>query len=336
MKIYQGRFSVLLFVVALVLNLRAQVPPDAQIAGRVVRADNRAPIEGATVSLYSWGFIAGNPKTVKTDHNGDYYFQGLKSGNYSISVSADGFVTAEYRRDASLDGGMLTVDGTTRMREVDLRLIREAVIRGVVIDTDGRSVGSGVFVAAVRWEIRDDGSKRLSPVSEDYTDAAGHFALKKLPAGNYFICVDGPSGYEVHPDPGGWYKESWYGDKPSDKGALQVSLKEGGEQDGIQIKVERETRYKVVIWPSGMEPDHDAKSYDLNFSLMERDTTCMKQPDGSYVIPDIPDGHFTLVSEVWLRSKYDGRKETNFDIVDGDVTLHINLAGLSEIENNVK
>jgi uncharacterized protein YegP (UPF0339 family) len=337
MKLSHRRYSVLLLVIALDFNLQAQVsPPDAQISGRVIRADNSVPIEGAIVALSCWGFISGNPQTVKTDNNGEYHFQNLKSGNYSISASADGFVSAEYRRDASLDGGILTVDGTTRMREVDLSLIREAVIRGMVIDTERRPVGSGVFVAAVRWETRDNGLKRLSPVSIGYTNATGHFALKKLPAGKYFVCVDGPSGYEVHPDPGGWYKASWYGDTPTEKGALQVSLKEGGEQDGIQIKVERETRYKVIIWPSGLEPDPAAKSYDLNFSLLERDIVCMKQSDGSYVIPNIPAGHFTLVSEVWLRSKYGGRKETNFDIEDGDVTMHINLEGLGEIENTVK
>jgi hypothetical protein len=332
MKLYERRFFAL-FVVALVLNLRAQVPPDAQIAGRVVRADNGAPIKGAIVGLSPWGGFAGNPRTVRTDDNGEYYFQGLKSSSYTIGAGADGFVAAEYQRDESLASGMLKVDAATRLRGVDFRLIREAVIRGVVIDMEGRHIGPGVSVMAVRKEKREDGADRLSPVSEDYTDAAGHFALKKLPAGSYFVCVD---GFWARPSLGGWYRETWYGDKPSEKGALQVSLKEGDEQDGIRIKVERETRYKVIVWPSGLEPDPAANSYDLNFSLLERDTICMKQPDGSYVIPDIPAGHFTLVSEVWSRSKYEGRKETNFDIVDGDVNLHINLAGLGEIKNREK
>jgi len=324
----------LLFVAALVPNLRAQAPPpDAQIAGRVVRADTGAPIEGATVALSLWDAMPGNPRTVKTNRNGEYYFQGLKPGSYSIQATADGFVWVEYRRDASLVGGMLKVDSSTRLRGVEVSLTREAVIRGQLIDIEGRPVGSGVFVAAVRWETREDGSKRLSPVSENYTDSAGHFALRKLPAGSYFVCVD---GFWARPSPGGWYHETWYGNKPSERGALQVSLREGDKQVGIEIKVTRETRYKVIIWPSGSESNPGSKGYDLHFSMLERDTVCMKQPDGSYVISDIPEGHFTLVSEVWLGPQFEGRKETKFNVLDRDVTLHINLAGHGEIENIVK
>jgi hypothetical protein len=336
MKLYQLRFSVLLFAVALVSSVQAQMPPEAQVAGRVVRADNSAPINGAILQLYPGDFIAGRPRTAKTDNSGEYYFQGLKPGNYMVMASADGFVSAEYRRDASLEGAMLKVDRSTQLRGIDLRLTAEAVIRGAVIDMEGRPVGPGVSVAAVRRETREDGSERLLPVSNGVTGEAGQFALKKLPAGSYFVCVDGPSGYELHPDPGGWYQERWYGDKPSEKGALLVSLKEAGEQDGLRIRVQRETRYKVIIWPSGLESDPAANSYETTFSLLERDTVCIKQPDGSCVIRDVPAGYFTLVSEVWSRSKYVGRKETNFSIMAEDVNLHINLAGLGKTENSVQ
>jgi hypothetical protein len=336
MKLYRLRSSVLLLVIALVPSVQAQVPPEVQITGRIARADKGTPIDGALVQLFPWGDIGGNPRTAKTDNSGEYYFQGLKPGNYMISASADGFVSAEYRRDASLEGAMLKVDTSTQLQGIDLRLTPEAVIRGVVIDMEGRPVGQGVSVAAVRRETGEDGSERLVPISDGLTGEVGQFALKKLPAGSYFVCVDGPSGHELHPDPGGWYQESWYGDKPSEKGALLVSLKEAGEQNGIRIRVQRETRHKVIIWPSGLESGPAANSYDLNFSLLERDTLCMRQPDGSYMIPDIPAGHFTLVSEVWSRSKFEGRKETSFDIIDGNVNLHIDLADLGKIENSVQ
>jgi hypothetical protein len=336
MKVHQLRFSVLLFVVALVSSVQSQVQPKAQIAGRVVRADNGAPIEGAILQIYPGGPIAGRLQTAKTDSNGEYYFQGLKPDSYEIVAEADGFVTEGYARDSSLLGGMLRVDVLTRLRGIDLRLTPEAVIRGAVIDMEGEPVGLGVFVTAVRRETRGDGLERLSPVADGSTDKAGHFALKKLPAGTYFICVDGPSGHELHPDPGGWYQERWYGDKPSEKGALQVSLKESGEQDGIQIRVQRETRYKVIVWPSSLERDPAGNSDEPVFSLLERDTGCLTQPNGSYVIENVPAGHFTLVSEVWARSKFKGRKETSFDITDGDVNLHINLAGLGKIEDSAQ
>jgi hypothetical protein len=325
MRFSLNRVFVLLFAVALVSSVQAQVPSDAQIAGRVVRADNGAPIGGAILHLYFGMGAGGNPQTVKTDSNGDYYLQGLKAGSYTIMASADGFVTAEYRKDASLLGGMLKVDATARMRGVDLRLIREAVIRGVVIDDAGKPVGSGVFVAAVGRDTRAVGSKGLSPVSTGYTNATGHFALKKLLAGNYFVCVDGPSGYEAHPDPGGWYEESWYGGKPSEKGALQVSLKEGGKRDGIQINVKREKRYRIIVWPKGPQGESPTDSYD--FDLLQRDAWEVKHTDGSYIIPNIPPGHYTLTIHAVSGGYYVAQTEKHFDVVDRDVTLRIDVDG---------
>jgi len=325
MKPYKLRFCVLplLLAIASVSNVHAQVPPDAQIAGRIVRADKGTPIEGATVSLSPWGGLAGIPWNVKSDHNGEYYFEGLKSGGYSVQASAEGFVWTGYQRDSSLAGGVLKVDLSTRLRGVDLRLRREAVIRGRLIDTEGKPVGSGVFVAAVGRESREDGSKRLSPVSEDYTDANGNFALNKLLPGSYFVCVDGPTGYGPHPDPGGWYKESWYGDKPSAKGALQITLKEGGKQDGIEIRVIREKRYRVIVWPKGPQGNIATDNYD--FDLSPRESWEVDHKDGSYVIPNIPPGHYTLVIHAMSGGPYIAQAEKQFDVVDRDVTLRVDV-----------
>ncbi len=311
------------------------MPPEAQIAGRVVRADTNAPIDGAIVALSPWGGIAGNPQTAKTDHNGYYYFQELKPSSYSIGAGADGFVGAEYRRDASLLGGELNLDTSTRFRGIDLRLRREAVIRGSVIDIQGKPVGSGVFVAAVGRDMRAAGSKGLSPISNDYTDKSGRFALRKLPSGSYFVCADGPSGYDGSPpDPGGWYKESWYGDKPSAKGALQVTLKEGGKIDGIEIRVAREKRYRVIVWPKGPQDGSTAESYD--FDLLQRDAWEVRHTDGSYVIPNIPPGYYTLVIHAVSRGHYIARAERHFDVVDRDVTLRVNVTDTAENAGSAK
>src|ERR1017187_9952787 len=168
------RVSVLLLMVVLGLSIRAQIPPpQAQIAGRVVRADNGAPIEGAILELWPWGGIAGNTQKAKTDSNGEYYYQGLKARDYMITTSAEEFVNSGYQRDTALDGARISVDNSTRLRGIDIRMTPEAVIRGVVIDVEGRPAGPGVSVAAVRLETRENGSERLMPVSDGLTDEAG-------------------------------------------------------------------------------------------------------------------------------------------------------------------
>jgi hypothetical protein len=62
----------------------------------------------------------------------------------------------------------------------------------------------------------------------------------------------------------------------------------------------------------------------------------MKQADGSYVIPDIPVGHYTLVSTAWLQVQPVGQGEQIFDVSNADVTLQVQLGGLGEIVGTVQ
>lgn len=62
----------------------------------------------------------------------------------------------------------------------------------------------------------------------------------------------------------------------------------------------------------------------------------MKQADGSYVIPDIPPGHYTLVSTAWSGVQYLGQGEESFDVSDSDVTFHLQLGGLGEVGGTVQ
>ena len=58
--------------------------------------------------------------------------------------------------------------------------------------------------------------------------------------------------------------------------------------------------------------------------------------DGSYVIPDIPPGHYKLVSVAWAESEYLGEGDTTFDVTNADVVLRLTLGGLAEIQGVAK
>jgi Carboxypeptidase regulatory-like domain len=154
------RVSLLLFVAALSPNVRAQVSESAaQIMGRVARADTGAPIEGAKINLLPPIYEGnGSFQNAKTDGNGEYRFVGVVSGAYEIDCSAEGFVSQAYRPENAAIGGFERIDDSTRLREIDFRLLPEAAIHGTVAETDGKPVGAGVSVAAVRVEKREDGS----------------------------------------------------------------------------------------------------------------------------------------------------------------------------------
>ena len=87
------------------------------------------------------------------------------------------------------------------------------------------------------------------------------------------------------------------------------------------------------LWPSGPEGGPAPDRYDV--MIEHRSYVSMKQADGSYVIPDIPPGRYTLVSTAWSRVQYLGQGEESFDVSGSDVTVHVHLGGLGEIAGTV-
>jgi hypothetical protein len=330
------RLAVLLSLVAVCVVANAQAP-EPQVAGRVVRSDDGRPIEGAEVELVRVWAVSSNGQypAVITDNNGEYWFVGsVKPGAYEIRASADGFVLQTYDRDGTIEGQMQRIDVTTQLRGIDFRLKREAVIRGVLTDAEGKPREAGISVAAVRKEQGEKGAVRLQAVNWVKTDASGRFVLKKLESGTYFVCVNGPNGLNAFPNAGGWYRETWYGNVASAEDAKTLMLKEGEEQNDVRITVEREQRYSVIVWPSGPEDQPKPDRYSVH--IEGRSHSSRGEPDGSYVIPGIPPGRYKLVSEAWLGSEYQGEGDVAFDVTNADVSLHLVVGGLGEIQGVVK
>ena len=96
----------------------------------------------------------------------------------------------------------------------------------------------------------------------------------------------------------------------------------------------REQRYRVIVWPAGPEGTPKPDRYDLK--IEGRSVSYTHEVDGGYVIPGIPPGRYRLVSVAWSGAEYLGEGDTRFDVTDADVTLHLTLGGLGEIQGLVK
>jgi Carboxypeptidase regulatory-like domain len=311
--------------------------PAPQITGRVVRADNGQAIEGASVRFVRANVVSSNGQfpTAVTDKNGEYRFHpDAEERVYLISASADGFVTEEYSSDGTLEGHFQHVDASTRKSGIDFHLKREAVIRGQLFGVDGKPAGAGISVAAARTQKLPSGTERLIAIGWIKTDADGRFAIDKLPAETYFVCVNGPNGFNAFPDAGGWYRETYFGSGDSAEGATPLALKEGEERDDVRITVTREKRYRVIVWPSGPEGEPTPQHYDV--TIEGRSHSSEGGAGGSQVIPGIPPGHYKLVSMAWSDSNYMGEGDVTFDVVDSDVNLDVHVGGLGEIRGSVK
>jgi Carboxypeptidase regulatory-like domain len=321
-----SRFIPAIAMTCLLAVLSQAQEPKPILAGRVTQEDNSSPIEGATITLVP-PFIGGrlNLQTSTTDSNGNYRFEKVREGTYSITASADGFVRQDYKRDATPEGSFLRLTSSNLIQGIDFQLKPEAVIRGTVTDGAGKPVADlDVTAVPQRTPIH------LVPSASAKTDANGQFVLKGLPADTYLVCANGPSGYGASKN---WYRETWYGGTASSKGAIPIALKERDEQTGVRIAVEREPRYRIVVWPSGPEGEPPPDRYDV--IIQHRNHTSMKQADGSYMIADIPAGHYTLVSTAWSGVQYVGQGEEDFAVSDADVILHVHVGSLGEIGGTV-
>jgi hypothetical protein len=320
--------AAMLFVVTRLIQ--AQDPPP-KLAGRVTQADNGAPIEGATISLLP-PLIAGTLdfQTARTDSNGNYRFEQVRDGAYYITVSADGFVSQDYKRDATRAGSFLRVDSSTSFQGIDFQLVHEAVIGGTVVDKNGKPVAN-LPVVAIGPPVNDRNPERIGAFEK--TDALGQFALRGLPAATYLVCANESAWYNDYPNTRQHYRETWYGSAASREGAIPIVLKEGDERNDLRITVEPEMRHRVLVRPSGPLGATAPLRYEV--TIERRNFISMKQADGSYVIPDLPPGHYTLLTTAWAPVQYLGQSEKGIDVADSDVTVHVRLDGLGEIAGTV-
>ncbi|MDE0959754.1 MAG: carboxypeptidase regulatory-like domain-containing protein [Planctomycetota bacterium] len=137
----------------------------AEVSGTVT--GEGVPVAGATVFFRAGGrgwSRNQNNRSIRTDENGQFQVSGLIDGLYSIRASADGF------GDVLLADQMIRTDEQLR---IDLQLLRESTLSGIVIDERGGPV-NGVQVS-----VGDStGARRIAVSRLD-----GYFSIDQLAPG---------------------------------------------------------------------------------------------------------------------------------------------------------
>jgi hypothetical protein len=171
---------------------RAAATGTAAIAG-VVSTDTQPsrPLRRAMVSLV---FADNNPenqvrRTTVTDDAGKFQFTGLPAGRYLVSASRAGWIAMSYgAKRPGRQGTRLAIEAG-QVATIAMRLPRNAVITGVVLDSTGQPVPL-LNVRAMRY-ASINGERRL--VSAGITrgpDERGAYRIYGLPAGDYYVAAD--------------------------------------------------------------------------------------------------------------------------------------------------
>lgn len=132
----------------------------AQVTGAVRRSDTQQTVSGATVKLFRGGASAGeDPLETKTSTNGQFSFDGLPYGTYTLKISKPSCQDAEYTF-------AVTNQSATVVLLDDILLDPDAVT-GTVVDAD-----TGRAIAGATVRIHRDGLTDTRTVA---TDAFGVF-----------------------------------------------------------------------------------------------------------------------------------------------------------------
>jgi hypothetical protein len=192
-----ARAGIVAFALALATGsaLVAQDRPAAgagRIEGRVELMSGGA-VRRATVTL------AGDlprSRTVITDDDGGFVFEGLPAGRFTVTAERPGFITSSYGAfRPGRPGTAVSLSAGQQLANVVIRIARGAALAGTIRDEHGDPV-PGARVAALSLEPMDARTATLlsvglvaDPTTFALTDERGVYRIWGLPAGSYLLSV---------------------------------------------------------------------------------------------------------------------------------------------------
>ena len=159
------------------------------IAGVVISDDDeKRPLRRTRVALASTELDFA--RVAITNDRGEFTFEALPPGRYSVTASKDGYVTnsAGAQRPERLRSGVYLSQGANE--RVTLRLPKGAVITGRLLNAEGEPAAAVTVGAMISRYNSNAGERRLTAApgtSTASTDDRGIYRLFGLPAGDYVI-----------------------------------------------------------------------------------------------------------------------------------------------------
>ena len=301
------------------------------IAGRVLAADTGRPVKRARVVLGNGG---GQPRATTTDEQGRYRISGLPAGTYRLSASKTGFVDGAFgQRRAFRDGTAIELADNQQVADADVKLARGGVITGHVFDEDGEPLARAIVTVLRSQYAR--GEKQLAAVgTPDQTDDRGQFRVYGLPPGDYAVSATAggleraiaqitqfgaPGAGEQSSDRSG-YAPTYYPGVTSAADAGRLRLATAQELGGVDFSIQLvpfATVRGVVTGGSGtvmLLPEGALSAGGggrggrggaagmagvISGVLLGGQTLrTQTQPDGSFTMPNVIPGRYTIVANV--------------------------------------
>ena len=267
----------------------------ASIHGRVVDALSGQPIEGAEVRLVDDTIetetkeVRGRTVTVRqfmrsgktlSDSDGQYGFDNIRDGPYRLHITHRLYLPS-CRGPALVRGqcDVITVVTDQRLDDANISLSPAAVIRGRVLDKDGRPMQG----ATVRAEFANPMQQSANSVT---SGPDGRFEIIAVPPGSPLIRVD-PGGSGLV-----WHRVMYYPGVHQRDAALPVTV-DAGAQVEIEIRMREiptATIRTTLSGPQGYRVER--------MTLANPDTRLLRSmavdADGAASITDLDEGRYVI------------------------------------------
>ena len=173
-----------LFSVALLFTLAASqlAPSSGLIRGIVIKAGTsiRQPLQTARLELSG----GASPLVVRTNGTGEFAFPNLAPGQYTLTVTCDGFIRRQFPKPIVLGRGQAASN-------IVFELDPAPTAAGWVLDLLGDPIAD-VMVEALRRTYDVRGNPRWTRVATGLTNDRGEYRVFWLDPGDYFFYARSP------------------------------------------------------------------------------------------------------------------------------------------------
>ena len=305
-----SRFLLLIMLGASVL---AQIPakpvPSAAIEGVVTRDPDGQPVKKALIELIGENQAEAGDYTAVTGADGIFRIENIIPGRYHLFAERSGLLDTDKQRGRS-EGRVLTLTAGQDVKDIQIRVLAAAVIRGRVTDEDGDPLQNAEVTALRQTFVA--GHKHWEQAGAERTNDLGEYRIANLPAGNIFLSVSPPPDFKALIESAGagvheanapekpappTYQTTYY---PGTTDRSQASAITLHPADDFPADFSLTPSPSVIIRGSVVNlPPHTAASIMLqsrDFSLMLNGAEIHK--DGSFVIRDVSPGNYTILASV--------------------------------------
>ncbi len=147
------------------------------VSGRVTDAVTGAGIPGLRIYLFNIASQSINPYNTAIDATGAYTISGVPGGEYSLYLSAPGYI-------GSFGSTVVRITAPALLTGVDGTLVKGGGISGRITDSSAGNGVGGVMVRAMDILTRST----LGSTTSDYN---GNYTIDGLPNGSYSLYYDG-------------------------------------------------------------------------------------------------------------------------------------------------